>query len=160
METSRRAAIMNGKFESTSKNQDESNLNRPRCWLIREARDADIGRCCRDLVMHLLASRFREDVSCGVQVATMGAPTKSFSQFEECTVKRADGVMISTNRRWCRHARRFCFFRFPCRYCREPDRGLCRLSRAGNLKFRTVEVNGARRAGPWPFADRLSRILR
>ncbi len=36
MEISRRAAIMNGKFESTSKNQDESNLNRPRCWLMKE----------------------------------------------------------------------------------------------------------------------------
>jgi hypothetical protein len=33
MKISRRAAIMNGKFESTSKNQDESNLNRPKCPL-------------------------------------------------------------------------------------------------------------------------------
>jgi hypothetical protein len=36
MEISRRAAIMNGKFESTSKNQDESNLNRPPCQLMED----------------------------------------------------------------------------------------------------------------------------
>ena len=36
MEISRRAAIMNGKFESTSKNQDESNLNRPPCPLMKD----------------------------------------------------------------------------------------------------------------------------
>jgi hypothetical protein len=35
MKISRRAAIMNGKFESTSKNQDESNLNRPPCPLTK-----------------------------------------------------------------------------------------------------------------------------
>jgi hypothetical protein len=36
MEISRRAAIMNGKFESTSKNQDESNLNRLPCPLMKD----------------------------------------------------------------------------------------------------------------------------
>jgi len=36
MKISRRAAIMNGKFESTSKNQDESNLNRPPCPLMKD----------------------------------------------------------------------------------------------------------------------------
>jgi hypothetical protein len=43
MEISRRAAIMNGKFESTSKNQDESNLNQAPCPLMKEdASDSDI----------------------------------------------------------------------------------------------------------------------
>jgi hypothetical protein len=65
MEISRRAAIMNGKFESTSKNQDESNLNRPRCWLMKEkARLMPISSGVAE-GMHLPASRFHEDVSCG-----------------------------------------------------------------------------------------------
>jgi hypothetical protein len=65
MKISRRAALMNGKFEPTSKNQDDSNLHRPPCPLMKDkARLMPASAVPR--------SRFREDVSCGVRDVTMG----------------------------------------------------------------------------------------